>query len=346
MKFMKKTMMLLAAAVSAALTLTALPGASAQTVYTELAAQTYGAAAVTVGDFSYKLNNEKTVTLCGYNGSDEKIKIPSSVKINGTSCTVTAIGDNAFSKNPTASSITVPNTVTSIGRSAFSECGSLTKLTLPEKIKTIPANMCGYDSALISIDFPDSVTAIGAGAFQGCSSLKDVKMSKNLITIGNRAFYGCAALKTLHLPKSVADIGNLAFDRIGTILYEGSEKQWNDVTIDFSFGTNDVSFKYNVAFENDDPAPKPSNVKAAALSGSEIRLTWKQTDKSLTDKYQIQVYKGKVLIETVIIQNTGSTSKKTISDLNANTEYTFKITAIKGGNKSAQVSVKSTTKSK
>lgn len=118
------------------------------------------------------------------------------------------------------------------------------------------------------------------------------------------------------------------------------------MTIDFSFGTNDVSFKYNVAFEKDaDPAPKPSNVKATTLSGSEIRLTWEKTDKSLTDKYQIQVYKGKVLIETVIVQNTGSTSKKTISDLNANTEYTFKITAIKGNDKSTLVTVKSATRS-
>lgn len=343
---MKKTM-LLAAAVSAMLTMTALPSASAQTVFTELAAQTYEAAAITVGDFSYKLNNEKTVTLCGYNGSDEKIKIPSSVKVNVVSRTVTAIGDHAFSENATASSITVPDTVVLIGRDAFSRCASLTKLTLPDKIKTIPVDMCKGDDALISISIPDSVTTVSGGAFTDCSSLKEVKMSKNLITIGNRAFYGCAALKTLHLPKSVADIGNLALDRTGNILYEGSEKQWNNVTIDFSFGTNDVSFKYNVAFEKDaDPAPKPSNVKATALSGSEVRLTWEKTDKSLTDKYQIQVYKGKVLIETVTVQNTGATSKKTISDLNANTEYTFKITAIKGSEKSAVVTLKSTTKSK
>ncbi len=343
---MKK--MLLAAAVSAMLAISAMPSASAQTVFMELTAQTYEASdAVTVGDFSYKLNNEKTVTLCGYNGSDEKIKIPSSVKINGVSRTVTVIGDKAFSENATASSITVPDTVVSIGRDAFSRCGSLTKLTLSKKIKTIPVDMCKYDSALISIDIPDSVTTISGGAFTDCSSLKEVKMSKNLITIGNRAFYGCAALKTLHLPKSVADIGNLALDRTGNILYEGSEKQWNDVTIDFSFGTNDVSFKYNVAFEKDaDPAPKPSNVKAAALSGSEIRLTWNKSDKASVDKYQIQVYKGSVLIETVTVQNTGSTSKKTISGLNANTEYTFKITAIKGSEKSAVVTVKSTSKSK
>lgn len=219
---MKKAM-LLAAAVSAVLTMTALPGASAQTVFTELAAQTYEAAAITVGDFSYKLNNEKTVTLCGYNGSDEKIKIPSYVKVNGVSRTVTAIGDYAFSENATASSITVPDTVVLIGRDAFSKCASLTKLTLPDKIKTIPVDMCKGDGALISISIPDSVTTVSGGAFTDCSSLKEVKMSKNLITIGNRAFYGCAALKTLHLPKSVADIGNLALDRTGNILYEGSE---------------------------------------------------------------------------------------------------------------------------
>lgn len=337
-----------AAAISAMMTISVMPTASAQTVFTELTAQTYeGSDVVTVGDFLCKLNNEKSVTICGYNGIDEKIKIPSSVKINGTSRTVTAIGDKAFSENATASSITVPDTVVLIGRDSFSRCGSLTKLTLPKKIKTIPVDMCKYDAALISIDIPDSVTTISGGAFWGCSSLKNVKLSKELVTIGDRAFYDCAALKTLHLPKTVSDIGNLSLDRTGTILYEGSEKQWNDVTTDFSFGTSDVSFKYNVAFENDaDPAPKPSNVKAAAMSGSEVRLTWKQTDKSLTDKYQIQVYKGKVLIETVTVQNTGSTSKKTISDLNANTEYTFKITAIKGSEKSAVVTVKSTTKTK
>ena len=58
-----------------------------------------------------------------------KVKIPSTISVNGTDYTITAIGDNAFAGQDQLTSLTIPKTVTSLGDSIFSGCSSLTTIT-------------------------------------------------------------------------------------------------------------------------------------------------------------------------------------------------------------------------
>ena len=127
------------------------------------------------------------VSDCSYNLST--VVIPSTVVNNGTTYTVTSIGEWAFSGCSSLTSIEIPNSVTSIGSSAFSGCSSLT-----------------------AVEIPNSVTSIGESAFLGCSSLTAVEIPNSVTSIGNYAFRGCSSLTAVEIPNSVTSIGYSAFE--------------------------------------------------------------------------------------------------------------------------------------
>ncbi len=111
--------------------------------------------------------------------------------------------------------------VTSIGEEAFSGCDSLTSIVVESSNRV-------YDSrencnAIIetatntliagcqSTTIPNSVTSIGKGAFAGFSSLTSVTIPNSVTSIGNRAFSDCSSLTSVTIPNSVTSIGNWAF---------------------------------------------------------------------------------------------------------------------------------------
>ena len=66
----------------------------------------------------------------------------------------------------------IHNNVTSIGDYAFFRCTSLTSITIGDGVTSINANTFYNCTSLTSITIPDSVTSIGYSAFLGCESLK------------------------------------------------------------------------------------------------------------------------------------------------------------------------------
>ncbi len=88
-----------------------------------------------------------TITITEYIGKAAEVNIPPTIK--GKS--ITSIGNSAFDKCTSLTSITIPDSVTSIGECAFWACTSLTSITIP-----------------------DSVTSIGVCAFEGCKSLTSI----------------------------------------------------------------------------------------------------------------------------------------------------------------------------
>ncbi len=111
---------------------------------------------------------------------------------------VTTIGEKAFYKCSSLTSVTIPDGVTTIGERAFYECDSLTSVTIGDGVTTIGDWAFQNCSSLTSVTIPDSVTTIGEWAFAGCDSLTSVTIPDSVTTIGDYAFYGCDCLISVY----------------------------------------------------------------------------------------------------------------------------------------------------
>ena len=130
---------------------------------------------------------------------------------------VTSIGNYAFFRCTSLSSIVIPNSVTSIGEGAFEYCNNLTSIIIPDGVTSI-GNYAFYGCrSLTSIIIPDGVTSIGNYAFDGCSSLPSIIIPDGVTSIGNYAFYDCGSLSSIYIPDSVINLGELALSGVKSL---------------------------------------------------------------------------------------------------------------------------------
>ena len=74
-------------------------------------------------------NRTASVTRVSYSGG---VIIPETIAFDGTTYSVTSIGDGAFANHSGLTSVTIPNSVASICKYAFSNCSGLTSVTIPQ----------------------------------------------------------------------------------------------------------------------------------------------------------------------------------------------------------------------
>ncbi|MDY5075443.1 MAG: leucine-rich repeat domain-containing protein [Paludibacteraceae bacterium] len=179
------------------------------------------------GDLYYNITSSNTVEVtyqelwssANYQGLTTAT-IPATVTYNGTTYSVTSIGDGAFYYCSALTSITLPNSVTSIGTYAFEYCSSLTSIvvesgnTMYDSRENCNAIIETASNTLIvgcqSTTIPNSVTSIGSKAFEKCSSLTSITIPNSVTSIGERAFYYCSSLTKLICEGHVENIGNFA----------------------------------------------------------------------------------------------------------------------------------------
>ena len=195
------------------------------------------------GDLYYNITGKNTVEVTfqkhffpnfmNYSGL-ATATIPETVTHNGTTYSVTSIGDGAFDCCYSLTSITIPHSVTSIGRYAFAGCSALTSIVVESGNTTYDSRencnaiietatntlIAGCQSTII----PNSVTNIGELAFGGCSALTSIILPNSVTSIGRYAFYGCSALTSITIPNSVKTIGKYAFFRVQNIVYQEKAK--------------------------------------------------------------------------------------------------------------------------
>ena len=149
-----------------------------------------------------------SVTSIG-NGAFERCQSLTSVTISDS---VTSIDDYAFYSCTSLTSVTIPDSVTSIGNGAFAGCQSLTSVTIPDSVTFIGRYAFEECQSLTSVAIPDSVTYIGDRAFYSCNSLTSVAIPDSVTSIGYRTFYRCKALTSVTIPAGVTYIGEYAFE--------------------------------------------------------------------------------------------------------------------------------------
>ena len=124
---------------------------------------------------------------------------------------VTSIGDYAFQRCFSLTSITIPSSVTSIGYYAFSGCSSLASIAIPSSVTSIGDYAFNGCSSLTSITIPTEVTSIGDSTIQYCYSLTSISLPSGLTSIRDNAFSGCSSLTSITIPSEVTSIGSYAF---------------------------------------------------------------------------------------------------------------------------------------
>ena len=200
------------------------------------------------GTYTYTPNDGTTATLSSFTGTGTTVKVPSSVTASdGTSYTVTVIGEDAFAVrdssgvqqfNDTLESVNLPSSIQTIGHGAFAFCSKLSKIVLPEKLTTVEH-----------------------GAFS-MAGLTDVTLPKSLKKVGDNAFASVPAIQT--------------------VTYTGTKEEWDKLVHSTDFGIHNTQLTdvtphcaHTVTFNKnghgaseeklvqyDEKAEKPSDPKA------------------------------------------------------------------------------------
>lgn len=146
--------------------------------------------------------------LLKYNGQDENVTIPSTVKY---------ISD-AFEGCKEITSISIPDSVERIGDHAFYNCTNLVSVFIPNSVISIGTMAFGRCFSLVDVCIPNSVTEIGEYAFYNCESLINISLPDKLTSILDFTFDSCSSLTSVSIPDSVERIGLAAFARCSSLV--------------------------------------------------------------------------------------------------------------------------------
>ncbi|MBQ9742566.1 MAG: leucine-rich repeat protein, partial [Ruminococcus sp.] len=178
-----------------------------------ISAETY------IVDKNFKLtrNANNEITVCGYEGSDTSIAVPSSL----IGYDVKYIGDHAFYNETTLTDISLPNTLTGMGMGAFYGCSSLESISIPTQCINLGPHLFYGCSSLKNVTLSSVTVDIPRYCFSFCGSLEEITLPSTTKTIGEYAFANCSNLKSVHFDRYVESISPNAFQNSTHVVIYG-----------------------------------------------------------------------------------------------------------------------------
>lgn len=193
---------------------------------------------------------------CFMNSTISSINLPSTVKyidantFNGCgNLTELVLPDNleelgyySFANCTNLGTVKIPDTVTgyknivSISPTAFDGLKSIVGISMPSNIN-VQADGEGSnstnDTTKIVVYIPRDLEEIQPEEFTDFKDIQILKIPNNIKVIGKNAFNKCTKLTNVFIPKSIEKIDFYAFNsctNLNTIDFEGTEKEWLDLT--------------------------------------------------------------------------------------------------------------------
>ena len=188
-----------------------------------------------IADWEYNPNDDGTLTITGYKGSDTEVVIPnyiSGVKVkeikNSASDSIWSddicdtsesihYGCAGVDVQKTIKRITISYGIEEIGNYAFFGTVGMNNINIPSTVTNIGNVAFLGCKSLDNINIPSSVASIGWNAFENCSNLTNVTIQSGLTSIGSSAFSGCSSLTNITIPSSVTSIGESAFKKCSSL---------------------------------------------------------------------------------------------------------------------------------
>ena len=211
-----------------------------------------------IADWEYTEEDDGTITLTSYKGTDTTVIIPNS--INGKKVKKLS-GDTTSSTASHAQYFSIWNKSICNGNEHDNASGgyckgqdTITKVVISPGIEEIEAEAFELSTGLQEMIISDTVVKMGERTFWGCKNLKKVNISKKLDTISSSVFASCTNLESITIPPTVKSIEGGVFweceNLSNIIIPSGVTTMGSEV-----FQGNPILTSVNVSFkEGEQPA--------------------------------------------------------------------------------------------
>ena len=161
--------------------------------------------------YNLTIENRQAEVVQGTSKYTGDITIPAVITYGEIDFSVTSIGVQAFYKNTSLTSISLPNSVVNIGNRAFEGCTTLATATMGNNVLSIGEYAFYGCSQLVAFPLPESLTEIGGNAFEGCRKFSSttIVIPNGVTTLKGGVFRSCN-LKAIVLHKNFERIENWA----------------------------------------------------------------------------------------------------------------------------------------
>ncbi|MBR6706601.1 MAG: leucine-rich repeat domain-containing protein [Clostridia bacterium] len=174
--------------------------------------------AFTCGDYRYTLAGDGSAVIEKYTGKDVMVRIPA--EIDGHP--VSGIGSRAFYGCDSFHSVIFPSTAdfTFIGDLAFARCKSLTSLDIPANVTVIGREAFRDCRMLSDVTLREGLEEIGDRTFSGCVNLCGAKLPDSVVRVGVNPWTGC-----LRITWAYVSPRNPALASVDGVLYSKADKR-------------------------------------------------------------------------------------------------------------------------